>query len=97
MLKTSGKNVFLTKSPDQVEREIRETLPVGISLEVVEAVLKYGHFEEHYDTKTRSLSACARNVKGSNWVIVEDLWFDFHFDESLKLTRIEASTHLTGP
>jgi hypothetical protein len=96
-LKASVRDSFLGQYPAQIEAEIRRSLPMGSSLETVEAVLSYGRFEQHYDSQTREVRAVAWNVKGSNWLIRDDLWITFHFDGNQRLSGIDATQHLTGP
>ena len=82
---------------EALEREIRNALPIGSSLEAVEIFLQKRGLEFSFEKSTKTIYAMARETKGSNLIIIESLGFQFHFDDELKLKSIESKVHLTGP
>jgi len=94
-----------------LEPDIRHELPVGSSLSQVEEALTRRGIEHSFDpgcsneishskgkrTVCRAEFAMARNVKGSSWLIESSIQFEFHFNQKLQLTSIDADMIYTGP
>jgi hypothetical protein len=81
---------------EDLDREVRNALPVGSSLDTVEAFLRKRGFEPSFEESSKTVNAIARETKGSNFII-ESLAFQFHFDEEMRLTSIDSKVYLTGP
>jgi hypothetical protein len=94
-----------------LERDIRQELPLGSSLPQVEEALTKRGIEHSFDpgcsnesshfkgeiTFCRTEFATVRNVKGSSWLIQNSIGFEFHFNQKLQLTSIDADMIFTGP
>jgi hypothetical protein len=85
------------RSAEAVERDTRVALPVGSTRSRVQEYLTERGIESSFDPQSKTISAIVRKLKGSNLIVREDLLFKFHFDDSLKLTRIDAKVVHTGP
>lgn len=84
-------------TPQALESEIRNALPIGSSLDTVESLLKKRGIEHSYQESSRILFATARKLEGGTAITTEALTLKFHFDEALNLTSIEAKVIYTGP
>jgi hypothetical protein len=84
-------------TPQALEREIRNVLPIGSSLDTVDSFLKKRGIEHSYQESSRTVFATARNLKGSTVITSQSLVLKFFFDEALNLTSIEAKVTYTGP
>lgn len=82
---------------DELEREIRSTLPLGSSLYSVEEFLTKRGLEFSFDKSSGSIFAVARKLKGSTGLASKSLQLQFRFDDSVKLKSIDAKVLYTGP
>jgi hypothetical protein len=80
-----------------LEREVRNALPVGSLLDAVETFSQKRGLEFSFEKSSKTVYAMARDTKGSNFIILESLGFQFHFDNESKLTSIDSKIYLTGP
>jgi len=80
-----------------LEREIRSELPMGSSLPTVEGSLRRHDLKFSFDARSKTIYAAAHKIKGSNVLTTKDLMFKFHFDDSMRLTSIDAQILYTGP
>jgi hypothetical protein len=79
----------------QLERDVRNRVPLGSSHEFVEGFLIGEEMKFRYDSKLNEIRADAE-CKGS-FIITESLWLRFQFDGDSKLTSIDSKVILTGP
>jgi hypothetical protein len=82
---------------EALEHEVRSALPIGSSLDAVEMFLQRRGLEFSFEKSSKTVYAIARDTKGSSFIIIESLGFQFHFDDDLKLTSIDSKVKLTGP
>jgi len=80
-----------------LEQEIRNGLPTGSSLSTVEEFLKKSGLKFSFEARSKTIYAAAHKLKGSNFVTTKDLMLKFNFDDSSKLTSIDAQVLYTGP
>ena len=82
---------------EELEREIREALPVGSSVTEVQDFLGKRGLEFSFDKPSGSVFAVARRQKSSTPVVSKSLQLQFRFGEDMKLKSIEARILFTGP
>jgi hypothetical protein len=80
-----------------VQNELRVALPLGSKLASVEDYLQKRRVEFSFVNSSRIVYADVRGVKGSSFLVREDVLLEFHFDESLKLSSVDARVRYTGP
>lgn len=80
-----------------LEYEVRRGLPLGSSLSSVEDYLSKRKLEFSFESPSKVVYATVRKIKGSSFFVREDLTFQFHFDDALKLKSIDTKVLYTGP
>lgn len=80
-----------------LEHSVREALPIGSSLAMVESYLNEQELEFSFYSPARIIFAIARNVRSSGVLISKAVTFRFHFDDELRLESIEVEILRTGP
>jgi len=84
-------------SPEALEQQIRNDLPIGSRLNTVEDYLKNRGIEFSFEAPTKTLYAIARKLKGSTMFSSKSLTLRFYFDGASKLKSIEGKLGYTGP
>jgi hypothetical protein len=80
-----------------LEREVRESLPIGTALSTVENYLSNRGMQFSFDKSTNYIDAAAPYLKGSNLIVRSTMEIQFHFDNAEKLQSINTRVDLTGP
>jgi hypothetical protein len=80
-----------------LEQSVREALPIGSPLAMVEGYLNEQGLEFSFYSPARIIFAITRNVQGSGVLISKAVTFRFHFDDELRLESIEVEILRTGP
>jgi hypothetical protein len=81
---------------DELERDVRNRVPLGSSRGFVESFLTTEGMRFSYDPSLNATLASAPCLKGSG-IIVKSLGLTFRFDKDSKVSSIEARVRLTGP
>jgi hypothetical protein len=81
----------------QIEREIRDTLPLGSPRPAIEDYLSNRGMRFWFDNSKNEIDAAAPYLKGSNFIISSTMGIKFQFDDAAKLESIHTSIELTGP
>jgi hypothetical protein len=84
-------------SAETLEGSVRAELPIGSSLSTVEGFLQQRGIEFSFQASDKTVYAVVRKVKGSTFIIRQDMTFKFNFDDSSKLMSIDAKAIYTGP
>jgi hypothetical protein len=92
---TTGPTAIQRMDPHDLEKELRHDLPVGSSMEAVEAYLRKRGLDLD-DSRSGTVSTTVRNVRGSSLIIRRDFHFKFFFDHSSHLESMDAKEYLTG-
>ena len=87
---------FHQVTAEQLDREVRDGVPLGSTRSSVESFLTSEGMKFNYDPSSRAILANAPCLKGSG-VVLSSLGFTFQFGEDSKLTAIDSKVHLTGP
>jgi hypothetical protein len=87
---------FHQLSSEQLDRDVRNRVPVGSSRAYVEGFLSGQGMKFSYDPSLNAILASAPCVKGSG-IVIKSLGFTFRFGSDSKLKLIESKVHLTGP
>lgn len=99
--RTGAQNGLVTDThqinADAVESEMRGALPLGSALATVKDYLQKHRVEFSFVNPSRIVYAKVRGVKGGLVLVRQDVLFEFHFDDSLKLNSIDAKVAYTGP
>jgi hypothetical protein len=80
-----------------LEREVRQSLPVGSNRSTVENYLSNRGMQFSFDESTNNINAAAPYLKGSGFVVRSTMEIQFHFDNAEKLQSINTRVELTGP
>ena len=80
----------------ELERDVRNRVPLGSTRGVVESFLMTEGMRFSYDPSLNAILANAPCLKGSG-IVVKSLGLTFRFDHESKLISIESHVHLTGP
>lgn len=91
-----GTNNVEELTPESLDHQIREALPVDTRLEAVQNFLANRGIEFSFETASRTLYATARKLRGSTTLSSQALTLKFHFDQSSRLTSIESKIVYTG-
>jgi hypothetical protein len=94
---TRGYGRFLDTTAEALERQVRNTIPIGSSRLVAEETLQNEGLRFSYDPPSQTIYAGAGYLKGSNLIILEGISFRLHFDKDAHLISIESHVDLTGP
>jgi hypothetical protein len=81
---------------DELERDVRNRVPLGSSRGFVESFLTTEGMRFSYDPSLNATQASAPCLKGSG-IIVKSLGLTFQYDHDSKLISIKSRVHLTGP
>jgi glucokinase len=81
---------------EQLERDVRNHVPLGSPRVYVEGFLSGEGMKFSYDPSLNAILASAPCIKGSG-IVIQSLGFTFRFDSDSKLKSIESQVHLTGP
>jgi hypothetical protein len=81
---------------EQLERDVRNRLPLGSSRMSVEDFLNEEGMRFSYDPSLKAIFANAPCVEGSG-IVIKSLGFTFRFNSDSKVKSIESQVHLTGP
>jgi hypothetical protein len=93
----TGATAIQRMNPPDLEKEVRRALPVGSSLEIVEAYVTKLGMKSSYDSRSKTVFAIVRDIKGSGMIVRRDFEFTFVFDDASLLKSIDAKEELTGP
>ncbi len=81
---------------EEIERDVRNRVPLASSRGFVESFLTTEGMRFSYDSSLNATLASAPCLKGSG-IIVKSLGLTFQFDRESKLVSIESRVHLMGP
>jgi len=87
---------FRNFTGEELERDVRDQVPLGSSRAFVENFLTKEEMKFSYDSSLNAILANAPCLKGSG-IVVTSLGLTFRFDHESKLVSIESRVHLTGP
>ena len=82
---------------EALEREIRNRLPTGSPLAMVEDFLSKRGIEFSFEASSKTVYATARKLKGGTILASKALTLKFHFDDALNLKSIDAEVLYTSP
>jgi hypothetical protein len=88
---------FVCTDPKALQDDARRSLPIGSSLIEVTEFLKKRKLEFSFDSKSTTVYAIARHVRGSGMFITRSFTFKFHFDDQMGLKFIDTEPVYTGP
>lgn len=87
---------FRQFTPEQLDRDVRNRVPIGSPRVYVEGFLSGEGMKFGYDPSLSAILASAPCIKGSG-IVIKSLGFTFRFDSDSKLKSIESQVHPTGP
>jgi hypothetical protein len=96
-LASQGEGQFLDTTAENLERQVRDSIPRGCERAAAEAALGKIGLRSSYDVHSRTLFSGARVLKGSNWLVQSGVSIQLHFDSNGRLSAIESRAENTGP
>jgi hypothetical protein len=92
----AGNRQLLETAPDELDRDLRASLPPGTPRATVEAALRGRHLDYSYDAQRYLIRALAPDLKGSNPLTETSLRVNFQFDPNGSLKTINSKVVNSG-